>query len=611
MEWYVTKRGERRGPYDEGEFRQLVETGDLSPDDLVWHRGLTEWKCAADIPGLFAPPPLPPQPAASEGTNTTDTAIGQAPMARMDEHQNAVSPPPHDDQVIRRSSYVRRHWRGELSLARSYWINMVLVSVILQWLAVGLGNGIDITQYAVTFALSFVMLWLGLAAITIWQLVGLWRAAVNHIAQTHRAFWARMVQFSVAIGALQSVFVFATIGGPQVNEFIKIALRTDPADRYTLRLLRQNTELEVSGGIGFGLTDEVKQYLDEHPDIQVIHLNSIGGRIAEARKLRDLIASRKLITYSSQGCLSACVTAFLGGVVRVLYKDARLGFHQFSFPGISAREVEAEIETEKRAMVAAGIDHAFVEKAFASPPDDMWKPSPYELLQARAIHYTSDGLEFAMSEVTAWTDPRKLESALLEVPLYQTLKTYDPQAFSQLVLQIQQSVRAGDSKAELISRARARLSGVVERHLPYAADDVVVDFTKVIIQEMQYLQQINPELCYAFLFSDRIPGMDVAQYLTEELRHADLAVMSRVIETAARNPQSIPIESQIARSRDLALDRLMQRYGADAAILAKLDDPHVDKSKVCTISAALYQEVLKLPKKESAKLLRFLFAGVK
>jgi hypothetical protein len=607
----VAKHGERRGPYDEGAFQQLIETGELGPDDLVWHHGLTDWVRAVEIPGLFVPPPLPPQTVTSESTGVTDTAGALDPMTHADERHRAVHEFPHHGRVTTPPSYVWRHWRGELSLARSYWINTVLVSVILQWVAVGLGHGIDITRYAMAFALSFVMLWLGLAAITIWQLIGLWRAAVNHIAQTHRTFWARMVQFSVAIGTLQSVFVFTTIGGPQVNEFIKIALRTDPADRYTLRLLRQNTELEVSGGIGFGLTDEVKQYLDEHPDIQVIHLNSIGGRIAEARKLRDLIASRKLITYSSQGCLSACVTAFLGGVVRVLYKDARLGFHQFSFPGISAREVEAEIETEKRAMVAAGIDRAFVEKAFASPPDDMWKPSPYELLQARAIHYTSDGLEFAMSEAAAWTDPRKLESALLEVPLYQTLKTYDPQAFSQLVLQIQQSILAGDSKAELINRARARLSSVVERYLPYAADNVVLDFTKVIIQEMQYLQQINSELCYALLFPDRIPGMDVTQYFSEELRLADLAVMSRVIETAARNPQFIPTEAQIAHSWDLALDRLMQRYGADAAILAKLDDPHVDKGKVCTISAALYQEVLKLPQKESAKLLRFLFAGVK
>src|SRR5205814_3840906 len=117
----------------------------------------------------------------------------------------------------------------------------------------------------------------------------------------------------VVIGALQSVFVLATIGVPQVNELIQIALRTGPGDRYTLRLLRQNTELEVSGGIGFGLTDEVKRSLDAYPGIQVIHLNSIGGRIAEAQKLRDLIASRKLVTYSSQGGLSACFTAFLGG----------------------------------------------------------------------------------------------------------------------------------------------------------------------------------------------------------------------------------------------------------------------------------------------------------
>lgn len=47
----------------------------------------------------------------------------------------------------------------------------------------------------------------------------------------------------------------------------------------------EGTELELAGGMPFGTTDAVKKFLDAAPAVQVIHLNSQGGRINEAYKL--------------------------------------------------------------------------------------------------------------------------------------------------------------------------------------------------------------------------------------------------------------------------------------------------------------------------------------
>src|SRR5438876_1061438 len=90
-------------------------------------------------------------------------------MTWADKPYNAAYESPHYVRASARPSYMRRHWRGELSLARSYWINTVLVSAILKWMTVGLGHGIDVTQHARVFALWHIALWLGLAGVTVWQ----------------------------------------------------------------------------------------------------------------------------------------------------------------------------------------------------------------------------------------------------------------------------------------------------------------------------------------------------------------------------------------------------------------------------------------------------------
>jgi hypothetical protein len=112
------------------------------------------------------------------------------------------------------------------------------------------------------------------------------------------------------VGLIVAISQFTTVGVPQIQEFAKIAIGNDPVGTYQLRVLRDATELEIAGAIVFGLTDDVSRTLDAHPTIHIVHLNSQGGRVAEARQLRDLIASRGLTTYTASGCFSGCVIAY-------------------------------------------------------------------------------------------------------------------------------------------------------------------------------------------------------------------------------------------------------------------------------------------------------------
>jgi len=523
--------------------------------------------------------------------------------------QKINRPPAPAISNVRDKSYIVRHWHGDLPLGISYWVNTVLVTVILTTLIAALIKIMDFTAMPRVFSLMLIAMWAILYVVTPWQIVGCWLSAENHIMDTNRYFWARIVQFLVFLGAINSIYIFFTTAWPQVTEYTKIATRYDTSSKYKIRVLRQGTEIEVSGGIGFGLTDAISKHLEANPNIRVIHLNSSGGRVGEARILRDLIQSRNLITYSSKGCFSACVIAFMGGTNRILHEDAQLGFHQGSFPGITADQISLETEKDRTFLLSAGVDSSFVQKAFSTPHHDMWMPPKSELLKAGVITEISDGSRFAKTAPALGINPNEVEKTLLEIPVYRTIQRYDPETYTKIVEAMRTSIKRGDSRSKFITLTRIQISKLMVRYLPYASDDAIIEFTKAIIAEMNHLGIKSGNLCYAYLFPQESNPIDISRYLSKELQQARLISLDKVIETGATNPQILPPEDQVLPDLDKVIDELFKKYGNDVSLLEHLESPHIDKAKVCTLSSALYEETLKLPRKEGVNLLRYLYAG--
>jgi hypothetical protein len=55
-EWYYAKEGERKGPVSSSQLRQLAQSGELLPTDMVFKEGGTQWIPASSINNLFAGP---------------------------------------------------------------------------------------------------------------------------------------------------------------------------------------------------------------------------------------------------------------------------------------------------------------------------------------------------------------------------------------------------------------------------------------------------------------------------------------------------------------------------------------------------------------------------
>src|SRR5207237_7021568 len=140
-------------------------------------------------------------------------------------------------------------------------------------------------------------------------------------------------KIAICLGGLQLGGVLLKAAIPQIAEATRMAFLGDPSiPSYAIRALNNGTEAEISGGIKYGLARDFEKLLDTYSGIRVVHLDSLGGRIGEGKRLNALIRARNLDTYVETKCMSACTLAFAAGKQRVLRRGAVLGFHRRASP---------------------------------------------------------------------------------------------------------------------------------------------------------------------------------------------------------------------------------------------------------------------------------------
>src|SRR6266851_3464654 len=199
-------------------------------------------------------------------------------------------------------------------------------------------------------------------------------------------FWGGVAQMLTVAGLLVFPYDFATIGVPQLAGIYEIVSGDAHVGPHEFHVLANGQTLEFSGGITFGVTQELERFLDAKEGVRTVRLNSNGGRILEAQRMSDLISSRNLATFVARDCLSACTIVFLGGKERFMLPTARLGFHQPAFRGMTASDRRAAIATEQRRLQQRfGLSAAFAARANSAPPGGMWYPDKDELMRERVV----------------------------------------------------------------------------------------------------------------------------------------------------------------------------------------------------------------------------------
>jgi hypothetical protein len=341
--------------------------------------------------------------------------------------------------------------------------------------------------------------------------------------------------------------------------------------------------------------------------IRVVHLDSIGGRIGEAVKLNKVIRSRRLDTYVSSNCMSACTIAFAGGQRRILRNGAILGFHAASFPGMTKAELVEASRDQKDIFAIAGFDKKFIDQALSTPSTELWKPASNVLLQAGVITSVSDGNDFAMSGIGTSLTMGDFGAILSRaLPLMESLKRRFPRDYDSVLQAYYDSFESGQTQLDSVAAGREKLLVVLKRLKPMADDLVLSDLATVYADQYTALGSKDPALCYRYASGtgNAVPGSEIPEHLIA--REND--VSRRVIETAAVRAADNPPAVEAAWKKVLAGLASKGFKAGQLEVLSDTNAPAERYGEYCSVAIALFREISKLAGNDAGIVMRDVFA---
>ena len=607
-EWYVARDGEQYGPFTPEQMSAGVREGQLRREDLVWCAGMPEWQPASEVAGLWLPPALrsPAEPVATARSVEPESvpAATDPPQGRPDDGVKTVEA----KRVAKpRSGFILLHWRGELPLAQAYWVVGFLFTLLAIWLANVFGTWLDKANLPpVGLGITLLSFLSFLCLMTVWQLIGVWRSAGKHMKTTGRHAWGMLARLAVLLGAVRAIGDFGTVIWPMISESAILASGKDNTPAHQLRLMRNGTEVELAGGMPFGTADALKKLLDAAPGVQIVHLNSIGGRVAEGYVVYQMLRERKLATYTATDCVSACTIAFLGGSQRYLSTKARLGFHSSNFGGVDQRHAPMINDEWRRMLAAHGAPSWFIDKALSTSADSMWHPTNKDLIAAKIVTRIVDPDQFAMSGIVNWRDTEGLERGLESIPLYALIRDNDPDSFKRIASRLADGVKLGKSMAEVVKEMQAEFSVLLPKYLEVAPDDAILRYYRVRVAEMEHFAKTNPALCVALEFPERRPDdFNLTKLVPAAIFEEELAAITGVVREAIRSPQRQKT-SNVADEFAGAIERVSKRIPSAQQVLTEPDKHFDDPRRLCAALLVLYSEVLSLPPLRAGPMLRSL-----
>ena len=508
-----------------------------------------------------------------------------------------------------KKSYIGRHWRGDLSLPVSYFVNGVIGGAVALIIVTIASELLFAETGPWSLFIGLATIWASVIIISVWQMVGIWRSSDRHPSRGGSVFWATVAKVMVVIGIFQTGVVIVQNCIPQLQESWNILTGDKGVGSYQMRIINAGTEVEYIGGIPFGASEKLQALLDAAPMVQTIHLDSHGGRISEAEKVREIISSHGLNTYISHECLSACTVAYLGGHERYLNTRASVGFHASSFPGIDDADMHAEnlrivAEAERR-----GTSRDFAKRAYLTPATDMWYPSIDEMISARFATEVASG-QFALSGFGYDPTKEDISKSLLRVPLYSAINSRDPEIYSLIADRIFEGWRKGEPEGYVFTSTRTAIGSLVEKYLPTASDEALLSFGNILLEELDAIGSQSALACHSFLFPEAGTEIDFSRYLSPELQRRELDVMELVITTGSQGHRVTAPANQIERLYENLISTIIENYDFEIAqVLMQMaeNDPSLDREGVCLSTYVLYSEVMKMPRQNALALLRDMF----
>ncbi|MEM9171225.1 MAG: hypothetical protein AAGA84_00815 [Pseudomonadota bacterium] len=338
---------------------------------------------------------------------------------------------------------------------------------------------------------------------------------------------------------------------------------------YLVELINDGALIRVYGHFDFGVADAVAELVESNSSVRGVLLDSPGGYVVEGRAIAEIIQQHELLTYVSEGCYSACTTAFVAGRWRSMVEGAEIGFHRsrtttVQLPMDALIGLTLVEGAQGAHLVNNGVSPAFAKRAFETPPDDMLVPDVDELFDAGVI----DEL-ITLGDLVA-TDAR-----------------YDR------------------DKALAQSNSLMRMLAQIQLDIAYFDDADVVAISQAIVSLLPGLADAHPLQCLRLVDPDRwgIPDIDDL-VAPDAIRALQLAVTEAYRRQDSINRTDVLFDKPTAINHvETILVTMDPNYRwRSAALLEKLQFQNN-----CRGTIELHSRLLELDTNTAANALRFLY----
>lgn len=502
--------------------------------------------------------------------------------------------------------FVRRHYNGDYSLGRSYWVHLILIPGVASVAGLALTGWLG-EEFPARYGSAGVLAMVALGiVIWFWAVAGTWASADKHVQRGGRAGWATAAKVMMVLGILRTLVDLVGLV-PVLHEHLEVAMGSQLGPETRLELRADGRSILLSGGINDGSAGQLERALDMAPAVTTVVLSSDGGWIREGKLLAAVIRRHGLDTYVEGSCDSACTIAFLAGRDRAAAPTASLGFHASRSVGSVAVRPSAAETAQLRALYRdAGLPEAFITRALDTSHADMWYPPHDTLFEAGVLSRRSLGGETAALS-TAVRSRDALVSGFREQEMYRALAERFPGDFDRLVEVAWTHMQQGGTDAQVIAAARVELMAILGPLMPLADDATLIAYQSLVQEQLEALHGRDVSACVEMAFPSGEP-MGVVSNLPPALVAREMDLMTRVLRGADPARRVIPSEEVIDRIALWATAEMTQDE-LDAFFMDESAQPPFPASLRCRAAIRFVAGVNALPFAERANAIRVLYAS--
>lgn len=424
-------------------------------------------------------------------------------------------------------AFFRKHWNGDYSLGRSYWVNTLLVSLFAP--ALGLLLFPLLQDLPARYSSAAVLALTVLGVLTwIWAISGTWASANKHVQRGGKQGWANAAKVMIVLGIFRTVGDVGNMSG-NLAEHWRVALGGQLGPQYTIQVSADGRSAVLKGGMNDGAAEALTRALDMAPAVNTVVFSSTGGWVREGNLVANIISQRKLSTYVEGECTSACTIAFLAGSDRAAGPNAHIGFHQFKSVGESGGN--ASDDAMARAVYErAGISREFIARIVATPHEKVWYPTHDELLAANVITRKSTGGEIAFAATRLRTRDAVVAELKTEKAFAALAQKY-PEEFEKVADKTWERIQRRQSDAEVFTAARLQMMQFYSKLMPLASDETLLALSRLILDQAIALKTKSADACVELVFpSGR--ASNASALIPPDLARRELDIVTQMILSA-------------------------------------------------------------------------------